>query len=158
MSVHNIVEGIKEKSDSSGDINQILFTEWSREIIDFCEIILGLLIVVIFILTPLVIALEEIYINIPITRDVFDNIKGGNSRVARIAEFTLRDAVEAVERAAVGEYGCNPNMAYCMIKVKSVTVIGFILAMIVQGASVLAGITYGLVGKAIISLLELLPS
>ena len=156
MSVNDILNDIGNKAVDNGEMDRILFSDITNGIIDFTEIILGLAIITIFILVPIVVSLELIYINAPVTRDLFDSIKGSDRKIAKIAEFSLRDAVESVERAAMGEYCGNANNAYIIIKVKSVTIIGFIVALTLQGVSVLSGISYGLVGKAIETILNLL--
>lgn len=156
MSAADVIDEISKKADEESNLDHIRFIEWSREIIDYGQVILGLLVILVFILVPIVISLELVYINIPITRKVFDNIRGGNRRVSRVAEFSLRDAVEAVEKAALGEYGSNPNMAYLIIKAKSSMTIGVMLALVLQGTSMLMGIANGLVGVAVDYILNLL--
>ena len=156
MNVSDILSDIADKAVDTASMDRILFSDITNGIIEFTEIILGMAIIIIFILVPIVISLELIYINAPVTRDLFDSIKGSNRKVSKIAEFCLRDAVESVERAAMGEYCGNANNAYVVIKVKSVTVIGFVVALTLQGVSVLSGISYGLVGKAIETILNLL--
>lgn len=157
MTAKDIVDEIGSNADNKSDINYIVFYEWSIKIVQFAEMLLGVTVLMILILVPLVISLELIYINIPITRNVFDKIKGGSTRRARVAEFCLRDAVQAVEESAIGRYGGNSNIAYLAIKCKSLTVIGFVIAMLLQGSTTLAGASYGIIGRAIEYLIERLP-
>lgn len=156
MNISDILSDIGDKAVDNGSMDMILFSDITRGIIELTEIILGIAIIVIIILVPIVISLELIYINAPVTRDLFDSIKGSDKKVAKIAEFCLRDAVESVEKATMGDYCGNANNAYIVIKLKSVTLIGFILALTIQGASVLSGISHGLVGKAIETIIGLL--
>lgn len=157
MSADEIIDKIEEKAIETGSMDHIKYIEWSKAIIEFAEFILGMLIVVIIILVPLVIMLEVVYINVPISRNVFDKIRGGNNRIARVAQFALRDAVEAVEKVYIGESTGNVNITYCYIKIKSLMVIGFGIALVIQGTSMMINTTYGVVGKALEYLINLLP-
>lgn len=158
MGVQDVINGIQDQADNTSNMDYIKWIDWSSRVGDFAECILGILVLIVLIIVPIVIALEVLYINAPVTRNVFDKLRDGTTRVARVAEFCLRDAVEAVEQAYCGEHFGNANMAYLCIKCKSLMVIGFAVSLALQGGSMLAGITYGVVGKAIIYIINLIPS
>ena len=90
MGVQDVIKGIQDQADNSSNMDYIKWIDWSSGVGDFAECILGILVLIVLIIVPIVIALEVLYINAPVTRNVFDKLRDGTTRLARVAEFKGR--------------------------------------------------------------------
>ena len=158
--VGEITEELEKKTESSGKIDQIMLWESTSIIGTIASLVLGILTMILLILVPIVIALEVAYIAFPPLREALDEYKvqmddGKGVRNAALG-FVLRDAVEAVRQANVEQIGKKSAMwIYLELKIKSVLMVGYILALVLQGSGTIINFTGDLIDGAI-SMLETL--
>lgn len=157
MSVDEIKSGLADKIESDGTFDYIQLIEQSGTIGRIASIVTGVLVVVILILVPLISACEIIYIAFPVFREKIDTllVKIEDKGVAHKAiGFTLRDAIEAVERANTEYIGEKSAMLiYLQLKVKSLEFVMFIIAIVLAGSSTIVSVVW----KAIQGILDSLP-
>ena len=148
MSVDEIVNGIVEQSnlivdEKTGGTDNITLREVTNTITVITSKLLGIALVVIVISVPIIVTLELIYVNFPIIRTPMDALynKLGSKGVSRRAlGLVLGDARKAVEQANTVKTGRNATLVYIGIKVKSVMMITFIVAIIGLGSGTLVNL------------------
>lgn len=153
MSVKDIADGISNTRSGSDGTNYILLMDILREVGQFASLILGLLIVAIYIVTPLIIAFEIMYINIGVIRPAVDKCIEHDGKPARCLKLMCRDAREAVEMSVLNDR--NANYYYAIIKCKSLTMIGLVFSIAIDGVSILIGVADGVSGSALRTILSL---
>lgn len=142
ISVSDIAEQLDERTKSNGKIDQIMLWESTSIIGRIASMVLGFLTMILLILVPIVTALEVAYIAFPPLREALDQYKvymEDSKGVKNTAlGFVLRDAVEAVKQANTEQIGKKSAMwIYLELKIKSVLMIGYILAVVLQGSGVI---------------------
>ena len=154
MSVDEIVGGITGEI-SGGGVNYIALTEWIETIRNVCNFLSGFIVYTLVICVPLIIAIELLYINIPPLKSSIDDLlerldeKGIKSKGTQLI---LRDAI----LASTVDTGVSANIIYMQIKVKSIFLAAFIIALTLGGGpyiieiivSIATGILGGLSGLA----------
>ena len=99
MNIDSIVTGIEQNIDGPQRLDYIKTIEWTNTIARISSLVLGILAISILILIPIICSLEIIYITIPTLRAFTDKIvyDGEPGFVQRTVQFTLRDAIKAIE-------------------------------------------------------------
>ena len=131
MSVQDIVDGISGYLPNDGMADYISMIEGLGIVGQIAALIVGLLVMVIIVGLPLVIAIEVCYINFPFIQSGCDGIYHRlRGKASRIFGLVIRDARKAVEISKTTEYGTSVNWIYLRIKIKSVFLAVFIVAMV----------------------------
>ena len=106
------------------------------------RLVFGTLIIVIYIVIPLIVALELMYIAFPPMRNVTTRLstlmqQHSLSRLNTVLGFTFQDADRAIKAAMMkGEASTNAELLeYFKIKCKSVMIIMLFIAIIIGGSS-----------------------
>lgn len=145
MNPDEILSDIESKGIGYGDVDYIALDYWINKVTEVGSLILGILTVLIIILVPLNVTIELMYININIVREYIEKTIEKNKKPSSVAAFICRDAKKAVEQSIIEKRG-NANLNYCIIKCKSVVFVSFILAIVLQGTSMIITKSYGIVG------------
>lgn len=145
MSVDEIIGQIGDKIDKPFTLNFIQLQEGSDLVAGITTLLLGLVIILILLLTPLVIAAELMYINIPIFRQAADNIREGKKGERKLVGLALRDAELALRRANTTVTGKSATLIYIGIKSKSVFIVTLIVVILITGGGSLIDFVSGLV-------------
>lgn len=142
MSIDDIKNSLIDKIESDGSLDYIQLFEKTSLIGQVTSTILGFLITIIFILIPLIITVEIIYICFPIIRGKTDKLimRFSDSAVLnKTVGFTLRDARSAVEQANTVMIGKKSALAiYLSIKCKSIMFIMFLVSLVLSGTGPIA--------------------
>lgn len=133
MSSQEIANDLKDKLYSDGDVNYMQLNEGFEFVTETANTVLTVLAAFLVIGIQLIIALEIIYINFPIFSEKMDNIMEGGTRKSKFCNLTLRDARRAVKQSVLKE--TNPNLEYLKIKISTIFIMVFILAIAVGGGA-----------------------
>ena len=136
MSIEEITEGIEENLNRDVSVDHIKLIEWAAVIARVSSLVLGILAIGILILIPIVCSLEIMYITLPTLRSTANKIlfDGRKGFAQRTLEFTLRDAIKAIERAETIEMGENTALwIYLKIKLKAIMIEVFLVVFIAFG-------------------------
>ena len=136
-----VVDEIKDYLDSSSGADHIMLIEKLEKIGAIFQLLFGTIIIVIYIVVPIVVALEVSYIAFPPMRNVTTRLSTlmqahSLSRLNTVLGFTFQDADRAIKIAlAKGENSTNAEfLEYLKIKCKSLMVIMFFIALIIGGS------------------------
>lgn len=131
MTAGEVVEGINGYLQSDGKADYITLIEGLGLIGDIASVLIGFIVVVIITGLPLIVAIETLYINIPIiqgkAKDIYEKLGGHKNKVVGLV---LKDGVRAVELAHTSEYGSSANLIYLKLKTKAIFMYVFIVAMV----------------------------
>ena len=136
MNIDSIVTGIEQNIDGPQRLDYIKTIEWTNTIARISSLVLGILAISILILIPIICSLEIIYITIPTLRAFTDKIvyDGEPGFVQRTVQFTLRDAIKAIEISETIEHGENTALwIYLKIKLKAILLETFLVVFIAFG-------------------------
>jgi hypothetical protein len=152
-SIASLVEELEKRIYSNGDVNYLFMIQSTNVIYSIASLVLGILSLLIVIIVPIVIALELMYICFPAVRAKADELImkiEGSGHKNNLVQFTLRDAVEAVEEANTRMVGERSALwIYLQIKVKSVLFLMFIVALVVRGSASIIAFMDGLISNII---------
>lgn len=139
MGIDNIVTDIQETIEKGNEVDYLWLREGLDIVTEVVSLVLGYLSVIILILVPLIITAEIIYICFPTVRDSVGQllVKIESKGVLHSAVgVCLRDAIEAVERSEVDGVGSRSALwIYLGLKCKSMFVLMFIIALVLQGSN-----------------------
>lgn len=127
MSVQEVVNGINDQVVDDGGFNLILLYESMIHSDNIISTVIGVLIAITVIGMPIIIALEVLYINIPVFQSNICKIAEQNDAAKKISGFILRDAHIAIARADTLETGRSANQEYLLIKAKVVFIVFLII-------------------------------
>lgn len=134
MKSQDIVDGLNDQLYSDGNVNYIQLNEGLEFISKYAKTILSILTAVLLIGIQLVIAMEIVYINFPVFQSKMnDVIIQGKGKFSKVLAFTLRDAQRAINIATTEDK--NANLEYLRIKLKTVFVVMFVVALAFGGGS-----------------------
>lgn len=138
MQVSDLVEELQRKASQGEGVNSLTMYTGITVITKISEFVIGLMSTILLIVIPLVVALELIYINMPVVRSVADKIMDrGTGHVQKAVKFSLRDAIKAVEMANTIETGKSANFIYLGLKMKWIYVVMFCVVMVIGGGTLI---------------------
>lgn len=138
-------EIIKDFGDTNS-VDYIGLTEGIMGITKYAEVVMGFLVVLIFSLMTFVVALELIYINLPIFRGKMDELINSGRKMAGLV---LHDAVLAVEKANTVQTGKSTNKIYLGMKIKHIVIAVVLLNIILLGWRPIIGIVVSIANRVI---------
>lgn len=153
----NIIGNIQQLAEeNSGDYDYISFYEGLLTINTITGKVLSILVTLITILVPLMISLEVCYVSFSPFREVINRVLTNSGGALHGAfQFTFKDAQEAVRREAV--YGTSKALLeYLKIKVKSIYIIVFVIALTLSGNGFLLRCLVKLLAPLISSILSVM--
>lgn len=153
----NIIGNIQQlAAENSGDYDYISFYEGLLTISTITGKVLSILVTLISILVPLMIALEICYIEFPILREAINRVLTNSGGALHGAfQFTFRDAQEAVRRASIN--GAAKALGeYFKIKVRSIYLVVFVIALTLSGNGFLLKFLVKLLAPLISSILSVM--
>lgn len=153
MTVQDVVEGLQGYLHNDGMADYISMMEGLGLVGQIASLIVGLLVTFIIVGLPVVIAVEVCYINFPIFQQGYENLYGRlKGKANRIFGLVIRDARKAVEDSHTTEYGTSVNWIYLKLKIKSIFICVFIVAMVLGPGQFLIAQAWNLVTGILSSL------
>ena len=154
MSIQDIVDGISEgiEAQDRAGIDHKILIQTTSDLGRIISTLYGVLVVIIYILVPLVIALELLYICFPVVREQADKLLikiESRGFVGKSLGFTLRDAREAIHKANMSEKGESPLWVYLKLKCTSVMVVMFVIFLVLNGRGNIIRFVWGLIESAV---------
>ena len=131
MTVDDIIRGIEEGLQYDGGADYITMIESMGLLGTIFGILSGLMVSIIIVGMPVIIALEVMYLNLPMVQSKMDDLLIKTSgRTKDALEFTLKDAKKALIQANTVETGNSVNRIYLGIKIKAVFIAAFIIGLV----------------------------
>lgn len=141
MPVSKLIEELQRKASINEGLDQIQLYTGVGIITKISEFVIGFLSTIILVVIPIIVAIELVYINFPITRTPLSKLKDiGRGHVKKAAEFALRDAVKAVEEANTVKTGQSANLIYLKLKIKWIYLVMFCIALVVGGGTLIINV------------------
>ena len=137
MGVSDILTGLEQMLGKSNATDLISLYEGLGLVGQIGGIILGILLVLIIILTPIIVGLEVIYINFSILQEKIDALGEKNRVLGRTLQICLRDARLALVKANTIETGVTVNQVYLGLKIKSLIITVIIIGIILGPAQLM---------------------
>lgn len=136
MGASEILQGMQELVGTNPSVNLTFMYDGLQLIMEYSSLLLGLLVVIILIATPVIVALEVMYINFPTMQSgvhmALDKLNKKNSKVLeKTLTVMFRDANRAIVEANTLQTGRSANMAYLIIKVKTVLIMVVIIGIVI---------------------------
>ena len=127
---------MQELVGTNPSVNLTFMYDGLQLIMEYSSLLLGLLVVIILIATPVIVALEVMYINFPTMQSgvhmALDKLNKKNSKVLeKTLTVMFRDANRAIVEANTLQTGRSANMAYLIIKVKTVLIMVVIIGIVI---------------------------
>lgn len=145
MQVEDLVRELRNKALNGQGVNHLQLHNGIDLISRISEFILGILAVLIITVLPLIVTLEIIYINFPIVRGQLDNVRDrGTGHFKKAVEFSLRDAIKAVEQANTVQTGKSANFIYLVLKIKWICLVVFAISIVLGGGELIISILMSL--------------
>jgi hypothetical protein len=139
MDINEITEGLQERIEDGDKVNYIELHEGLDIVGKIASLVLGYLSVIILILVPIIITAEIVYICFPVVRGEVDKFLvriEGKGVMHTTVGVCLRDAIEAVEESQLEGVGSRSALwIYLKLKCKSMLMLMFVIALIVQGST-----------------------
>lgn len=150
MTVDDIIGDISSILANDGSANYIQLTEQTTFFQTISETLLGIIVVLIVAILPLIVALETMYINLPILQERINNTnESGSKFIKRMNEIVFRDARLALTRANAIVTGRSANLEYLRIKLKTIIIaiitISFAMGLGPAVISIIINITQGII-------------
>lgn len=132
----DVMIGISELIQDDGGADYIKLHEGLGIVSDVASWILGLLVMIILIGFPIIVALEVLFINVPVFQSSIIKLMDKNTTLNKIMGICLRDAKRALYLANTKDTGESANKVYLFIKVKVLFIAVFMVGMILGPISV----------------------
>lgn len=133
MSVDDIIMGIEKDLANDGNADYIMMIEGMGVLGVIFTTISSLLLTLIIIGIPIIVAIEVMYLNLPLVRDRYeDMLVNSGGRVNDVLSFTVKDAKKALVHANTMETGKSANLQYLIIKIKSILIAALVISLILQ--------------------------
>lgn len=133
MSVDDIIMGIEKDLANDGNADYIMMIEGMGVLGVIFTTITSLLLTLIIIGIPIIVAVEIMYLNLPLVRDRYeDMLVNSGGRVNDVLSFTVKDAKKALVHANTMETGKSVNLQYLIIKSKSILIAALVISLILQ--------------------------
>lgn len=155
MRIEDIAEALHERLDGGSDINYKFVIEYADVINRITSMVLGILSVFIYVVTPFIVVSEVAYIIFPSIREVGDmaieklKTRGVSNR---LLGFAFKDAKRAIREVYCksGEGGTAAILKkYLWLRCTSMIGIAFILMFVLQGGNQIINTVWSLVGNII---------
>lgn len=133
----DIMNGISELIQDDGGANYVALHEGLGIVGDITSWILGLLVMIVLIGFPIIVALEVLFINVPVVQSSVLKLMDKSTTVNKIMGICLRDAKRAIYLANTKETGKSVNKIYLLIKIKVLFIAIFIIGIILGPVAVI---------------------
>ena len=147
MSVSDIVDGMTGMLIDDGGADYIHLHQGLKVTMELLQYLEGLIIVILLIGIPVVVALEVLFLNFPIFQSSVTKLTEKDKRAQKIIGFCFRDAILAVTRANTAQTGKSANSEYLSIKIRTLFIAFFIIALAMGGINFIIPVLLQWIGK-----------
>lgn len=152
MRVSDILNGMGELYVDDGGANYLQLHQVTYFFSVVVNYLISILTVIVIVGVPLIIAMELLYINIPVFQGSVNRAAEGDPRFEKIVGIFLRDAKVALYRANTAETGKSANAVYLGIKWKTVFIAYFLVGLTIGPIKGIIMYMIRVIGEALSSL------
>lgn len=130
MSPGDVIKGMTGLMSDDGGANYAALLEGMGIAGDVLSWVLGMLVVFILLMFPIVVALEVMFMNMPIFQSSAYKLMENNKLANKILGVCLRDAKRALILANTSQTGKSANKIYLGIKIKVIFITFFVIGIV----------------------------